>query len=390
MFTKSFVATAALVAGAYAQSTTDCDPLLKTCPANPAYGNEKYSCDLTQKLCDGLTPATGTDISDFSGKGALFSFDKPKQAPTVFSDKYLFFGRVDVEMQAAPGGGIISSIVLMSQDRDEIDWEFLGSQPDKVQTNIFSKGDFSKHDLGETNDAPGSLTGTHTYTVDWTPEAIKWIINGNVVRTLTAASIPGRYPQTPMRVSIGTWSAGTEGNDPGTIEWSGGPTNFGNAPFNAYYKSIKIVDYAGGFSPATKKVDNYSYGDHSGSKESIKISPEGSGNTGGNSGGDKPETSSTSAAPHTTTSHAKTSTSATTLSTTPKPATKTSSKAESTETETSSAAETSATDAPSTTESSSGTGTSSAAATSSTGSSSGNRAGVAAGVLAVAGVAALL
>ena len=292
-------------------------------------------------------------------------------------------------MQAAPGGGIISSIVLMSQDRDEIDWEFLGSQPDKVQTNIFSKGDFSKHDLGETNDAPGSLTGTHTYTVDWTPEAIKWIINGNVVRTLTAASIPGRYPQTPMRVSIGTWSAGTEGNDPGTIEWSGGPTNFGNAPFNAYYKSIKIVDYAGGFSPATKKVDNYSYGDHSGSKESIKISPEGSGNTGGNSGGDKPETSSTSAAPHTTTSHSK-SAEKTTLSTTPKPATKTSTKAESTETESSSAAETSATDAPSTTDSSSGTQTSSAAATSSTGSSSGNRAGVAAGVLAVAGVAALL
>lgn len=295
-------------------------------------------------------------------------------------------------MQAAPGGGIISSIVLMSQDRDEIDWEFLGSQPDKVQTNIFSKGDFSKHDLGQTNDAPGSLTGTHTYTVDWTPEAIKWIINGNVVRTLTAASIPGRYPQTPMRVSIGTWSAGTEGGDPGTIEWSGGPTNFGNAPFNAYYKSIKIVDYAGGFSPATKKVDNYSYSDHSGSKESIKISPEGSGNTGGNSGGDKPETSTTSAAPDTTshtTSHSK-SAEKTTLSTTPKPvSTKTSSKAESTETE-SSSAETSATDAPSTTDSSSGTQTSSAAATSSTGSSSGNRAGVAAGVLAVAGVAALL
>lgn len=30
MFTKSFIATAALAAGAYAQSTTDCDPLLKS------------------------------------------------------------------------------------------------------------------------------------------------------------------------------------------------------------------------------------------------------------------------------------------------------------------------------------------------------------------------
>lgn len=272
----------------------------------------------------------------------------------------------------------------MSLDRDEIDWEFIGAQADKVQTNIFSKGDFSKHDLGGTNDALGAFTSTHTYTIDWTPDAIKWIIDGNVVRTLTAASIPGRYPQTPMRVSIGTWSAGTKGNDEGTIFWSGGPTDFSKAPFNAWYKSIKITDYAGGFSPATKRVDSYSYSDHTGSRESIKISPEGSGNTSGNSGGDKPETSSASATPHSKSAQK------TILSTTPEPvSTKTSMKVESVKTE-SSSTEAAGTDAPSTTKGGSGSGTSSAATTSSTGSSSGNRAGVAAGALAVAGVAALL
>jgi len=47
---------------------------------------------------------------------------QPKQAPTINTTNYLFFGRVDVVMKAATGGGIVTSIVLQSDDQDEIDW----------------------------------------------------------------------------------------------------------------------------------------------------------------------------------------------------------------------------------------------------------------------------
>lgn len=48
------------------------------------------------------------------------------------------FGKVDIELQAAPGAGIVSSFVLQSDTLDEIDWEWLGADPDEVQSNYVS------------------------------------------------------------------------------------------------------------------------------------------------------------------------------------------------------------------------------------------------------------
>jgi hypothetical protein len=42
-------------------------------------------------------------------------------------------------MTAAKGQGIISSVVLQSQDLDEVDWEWIGGQEGKVQANYFGK-----------------------------------------------------------------------------------------------------------------------------------------------------------------------------------------------------------------------------------------------------------
>jgi hypothetical protein len=54
--------------------------------------------------------------------GANFIINQEPNAPTLVSKKYLFFGKVDIEMQAAPGQGIITAITLMSDDKDEIDY----------------------------------------------------------------------------------------------------------------------------------------------------------------------------------------------------------------------------------------------------------------------------
>jgi beta-glucanase (GH16 family) len=45
------------------------------------------------------------------------------------------FGKVEVAMKAAPGAGIVSSVVLQSDTLDEIDWEWLGADPDEVQVS---------------------------------------------------------------------------------------------------------------------------------------------------------------------------------------------------------------------------------------------------------------
>ena len=55
------------------------------------------------------------------------------------------FGKVDIELQAAPGAGIVSSFVLQSDTLDEIDWEWLGADPDEVQSNYVSISSMRTH-----------------------------------------------------------------------------------------------------------------------------------------------------------------------------------------------------------------------------------------------------
>lgn len=91
----------------------------KACPPNAALGKEEVSCDLTKGACSAFETLPGTEIK-YDSKGAHFAIEKEANAPTVASKKFLFFGRVDVEMQAAEGQGIVTSIVLQSDDLDEV------------------------------------------------------------------------------------------------------------------------------------------------------------------------------------------------------------------------------------------------------------------------------
>jgi hypothetical protein len=61
----------------------------------------------------------GTNLK-YSEQGALFSINKETDAPTIRSNNYLFFGRVDIVMEAAKGRGIVTSVVLQSDDLDEV------------------------------------------------------------------------------------------------------------------------------------------------------------------------------------------------------------------------------------------------------------------------------
>ncbi|KAM3501450.1 hypothetical protein MY11210_009363 [Beauveria gryllotalpidicola] len=275
MFTK--FSTAAILALAStsmvaAQTSTECNPLQEDCPADPAFGKDGLDCDFTKGECDGFT-SLGTKIT-YDSKGATFPMSKDGDAPTLRSDKYLFFGYVEVKVRAAEGKGIVTSMVLQSDDLDEIDFETVGSDNNQIQSNYFSKGNDSTYDRGGFHAVDSPLTKTHTYAFNWTAQQIDWIIDGVVVRTLKASDVGSEYPGTPMQLKIGAWVAGYEGNSPGTIEWSGGIADFSNGTITAVYQSVKVIDYAGGSSATDKKVKEYVYGDRSGSPDSIQVIPD--------------------------------------------------------------------------------------------------------------------
>ncbi|KAI5298797.1 DNA-directed RNA polymerase, partial [Ascosphaera pollenicola] len=256
---RSSFLTLALAALATAQTTSNCNPLKKTCPADPALGGHvdfdfKSKSDRFTSI--GGEPSYGTD-------GATFTINKEGDAPTLGTKFYIMFGHVEIKIKASPGTGLVSSAILQSDDLDEIDWEWLGGDNGNVQSNYFGKGITGNYDRAAFHPVSDTQGQYHTYAIDWTKDRIQWIIDGNVVRTLTPqdADNGNQYPQSPMNIRIGSWAGGASENE-GTVEWAGGKTDFSQAPFKMFVESLAITDYSTG--------QSYSYGNNSGTWQSIK------------------------------------------------------------------------------------------------------------------------
>ncbi|KAL8913990.1 MAG: hypothetical protein Q9172_007181 [Xanthocarpia lactea] len=270
---------AVLVAGTLlwpssAQVTTECDPTKgvyhpsppMTCPNNQGLTTDTYSIDFTTTK----TLPSEWQLANYSNvtlgdQGAEFTFAKRYDAPTMWTKFKFFFGRAEFVVKAAPGVGIISSMVLLSDDLDEIDWEFLGGVNTSVQTNYFGKGYTGTYNRSTSPAVASPQTQFHTYALDWSTAALTWSIDGVVVRTLNAVDADGngsQYPQSPMKVSLGLWDAGDP--DAPTKEWAGGVTPIPPPePYTMYVKSVKIFNQ----NPAQQ----YQYTDRSGSWQSIKV-----------------------------------------------------------------------------------------------------------------------
>ncbi|KAK3350001.1 cell wall glucanase-like protein [Lasiosphaeria hispida] len=256
-----------------AQTSTACDPTKKDCPNPKALGAKIIDIDFRKGDDDHkfLKVLAGTTLDYDKELGAVYTINKETDAPTTQSDPYIFFGQVDVTVRAAKGVGIVTSIVLQSDDLDEIDWEWVGHDTTQVQTNYFSKGCIETYNRGGFSPVSNPQAEFHTYTIKWTTERLDWIIDGAVVRTLLASEAKGcsGFPQSPMQVKLGTWVAGRKGASPGTIEWAGGLANFAEAPFVGYYQSLKVQDFMGG--NGAKSAKEYQYTDRTGSWQSIKV-----------------------------------------------------------------------------------------------------------------------
>ncbi|KAI4238056.1 MAG: hypothetical protein LQ352_007899 [Teloschistes flavicans] len=237
-----------------------------TCPNDKGLATATYSVDFTsvKTLPSEWTLADSEHVT-LGPQGAELAFEKRYDAPTMWTDFKFFFGRVEFVVKAAPGTGIVSSMVLLSDDLDEVDWEFLGGVTSTVQTNYFGKGYTGTYNRSTTPAVTSPQTTFHTYALDWSTTALVWSIDGVAVRTLNAADADGngsQYPQSPMKVSLGLWDAGDP--DAATQGWGGGVTPIPPPePYIMYVKSVKIWN--------TNPAQQYQYTDQSGSYQSIKL-----------------------------------------------------------------------------------------------------------------------
>lgn len=258
---------AALVGFAAAQVTSECDPTKgDKCEPNPALGTEELF--VFNSTPNGqLWETTVGSVNYDSENGATFTINKQGDSPTIRTKFYFFFGKIEFILKAAAGQGIVSSMMLLSDDLDEIDWEFTGTDS-RASTNYFGKGieDYGNgeyHDL----DVPAQ-DDYHNYTTIWTKEKLEFYIDDQVVRTLLPDDAKVNdtidvYPQTPMRMSLGIWAGGDPSLNEWTRKWAGGDTDYDAGPYNMYVKQAYIEDYSSG--------KEYVWGDDSGDWESIEI-----------------------------------------------------------------------------------------------------------------------
>jgi len=255
---------AALASNAFAQTYTSCNPLDKSCPADPALGTE-HEWYFNSTLDSTIWNMTTGDYTTTS-EGAEFTLTQEGQSTLLQSNFYIFFGVVESWVKMAKGAGIISSVVLESDDLDEIDWEWVGYNTSQVQSNFFGKGNDTSFNRGGFHAVENADTEFHNYTTYWDQYNLEWWIDGVKVRTVPYSdemTVYGKnYPQTPCQIKISNWPAGTKNAAQGTIEWAGGLVDYSEGPFTMTVQKVRVQDFHTG--------KEYSYGDRSGSWESIK------------------------------------------------------------------------------------------------------------------------
>lgn len=116
-----FAALAAVLTLVLAQQAPDCNAFEKTCASNKGNTKGHINYDLTQtSALNEWTTLGGAVVT--GPDGAEFTMHKQGDAPTIVTDYYIFYGEVSVEMKASPGTGIVSTVYMLSDANDEIDW----------------------------------------------------------------------------------------------------------------------------------------------------------------------------------------------------------------------------------------------------------------------------
>ncbi|KAL9124809.1 MAG: hypothetical protein Q9217_005906 [Psora testacea] len=257
---------AVFAAFASAKTLTSCNPLDKTCPPNPALSTN-HTFDFTTSIA-GSTWNTSTGPITYTDDGAAFTINRDGDAPTITTKFYLFFGQVEVWMQAAPGKGIASSIVLQSDDLDAIGWEIIGGNATHAENNYYGKGNttgaFERAKWYPMPSPPQN--DLHNYTTSWTKDQLNWYLDGNLVRTLRYEDANGGagYPQTPMQLKLGVCAAGDSANNNNyTVQWADGGVDYSKGPFTMWIKSARVTDFGSG--------KEYKYKDNTGMWQSIDV-----------------------------------------------------------------------------------------------------------------------
>jgi beta-glucanase (GH16 family) len=135
-----------------------CDPLmshsLDSCVPNPVCKSGKYtldSLDDVQTIDKYLGDASKINWQS-QGMPTIYTDPKTKEKSTLLtmaqgsvgtllsSTHYVWYGKICAKASTAQGAGVVTAFILMSDVKDEIDFEWIGVDVNDVQSNFYSQG----------------------------------------------------------------------------------------------------------------------------------------------------------------------------------------------------------------------------------------------------------
>jgi len=123
--------------------------------------------------------------------------------------EFLGYGRVEVEMKAAKGTGVVSSLFFYTGVSDgnaheEIDIEILGVNPNRMQVNYWSEefGVEKEHPTFVELGFNASL-GYHLYAIEWRENSIQWYVDNVLLHSEDGSK--GKLPMLNMRIFMNLW-----------------------------------------------------------------------------------------------------------------------------------------------------------------------------------------
>ncbi len=168
-------------------------------------------------------------ISDKVGK------TRPIACGEIKTKQLYSYGVYEAKIKAAAGVGLNTAFFTYAgypskTMHDEIDFEFLGKDPSKVQVNYWKDGKQNPAIIDLGFDASKDF---HDYKFVWRPAKISWFIDGKLVHeTKDGADIPSN----PQNLFFSLWSSSK------TIDkWMG--TFAYKAPVSAEFSNVKFTPY---------------------------------------------------------------------------------------------------------------------------------------------------
>ena len=121
---------------------------LESCAPAPVCEDKTYSWDNLDNTVSDTKYLGNANKTDWVSSGQpltkdgdlLLTMAKGSVGTLLANNHYIWYGKISGKVKSSRGKGVVTAFILLSDVKDEIDFEFIGANLDEVQSNYYFQG----------------------------------------------------------------------------------------------------------------------------------------------------------------------------------------------------------------------------------------------------------